>query len=52
MTDIPSSAQENIMPHVSPATAEESVSLLGIDVRLTHVEGGEAYLVPSGRTTS
>jgi hypothetical protein len=28
------------MPHVSAATADESVSLLGIDVKLTHFEGG------------
>ena len=28
------------MPHVSPATADESISLFGIDVRLTNFDGG------------
>ena len=28
------------MPNVSPTTAEESISLFGIDVRLTNLDGG------------
>ena len=28
------------MPHVSSLTADESISLFGIDVRLTHFDGG------------
>ena len=28
------------MPHVSPATADESMSLFGIDVKLTNFDGG------------
>jgi hypothetical protein len=28
------------MPHVSPATADESISLFGIDVKLTSFDGG------------
>jgi len=28
------------VPHVSPATAEESISLFGADVKLTNFDGG------------
>lgn len=33
-------AQEEAMPHVSRDTADESISVLGLDVRLTNFDGG------------